>query len=319
MRAPELPDNEGARLEALWALQILDTPAEERFDRLTRLARRLFDVPIALVSLVDQHRHWFKSRAGLDATETPRDVSFCGHTILDDAPLVVPDALQDERFHDNPLVCDEPNVRFYVGCPLRAPNGQRIGALCLMDQRPRQFGTDDLMALADLAAMVEHELAAFQLATLDPLTGVSNRRGFALLAGQSLRFCRRQGASMTLVYIDLDGFKEINDTYGHVAGDLALARFARLLRSTARDTDVVGRLGGDEFALLLVDATVDQAESVLARLQEAIDAPDGDAGSDVAIRFSHGVVAYDPDSHRSIEDMLAQSDARMYALKKTKE
>ncbi len=318
MRVPEIPDNEQSRLEALWALRVLDTPEEERFDRLTRLAQRLFDVPIVLVSLVDEHRQWFKSRAGFDATETPRDVSFCGHAILDDAPLVVPDALEDERFYDNPLVRSEPNVRFYVACPLRAPSGERIGALCLMDRRPRQFEKDDLMALEDLAAMVEHELAAMQLATLDPLTGVPNRRGFALVAEQSLRSCRRQRASMTLVYIDLDDFKEINDSYGHSEGDKALVRFAKRLRSSARDTDVVGRLGGDEFALLLVDAAADQVEGVLARLREVVDAPGADAGSHYAIRFSHGVVAYDPDAHHSIEDMLVQSDARMYALKKSK-
>jgi diguanylate cyclase (GGDEF)-like protein len=317
--APRIPDDEPSRLEALRALDVLDTPAEERFDRLTRLARRLFDVPIALVSLVDQDRQWFKSRAGLDATETPRDVSFCGHTILDDRPLVVPNALDDARFADSPLVLAEPNVRFYVGWPLKAPNGQRIGALCLMDRRPRPFEDDDLEALRDLAAMVEHELAAVQLATRDALTGVPNRRGFELLADQSLRVCRRQRLPMALVYIDLDGFKAINDAHGHAEGDRALARFGHLLGTSARDTDVVGRIGGDEFALLLVDATPNQADLMAARIQEAVDALDRGVDRPYGLAFSHGVVAFDPDRHRSIGDLLSASDERMYERKRSKD
>ncbi|MFP5487048.1 MAG: GAF domain-containing protein, partial [Acidimicrobiia bacterium] len=113
--APQLPD-EALRLAALQGLAILDTPPEERFDRLTRLARRLFDVPVALVSLVDADRQWFKSCVGVGITESPRDVSFCGHAIADRSPLVVEDALLDERFADNPFVTGEMGVRFYAGC-----------------------------------------------------------------------------------------------------------------------------------------------------------------------------------------------------------
>ncbi len=318
MRAPKIPDDEQSRLEALWQLRILDTPPEERFDRLTRVARRLFDVPIALVSLVDERRQWFKSRAGLSATETPRETSFCGHTILEDAPLIVPNALEDIRFHDNPLVVREPKVRFYGGCPLRAPNGQRIGALCLMDTKPREFGEDDILVLKDLAAMVEHELAAVQLATLDPLTGLANRRGFMLIAEQALRYCRRQRVPLTLIYLDLDEFKQINDTYGHAEGDRALAAFAEQLKATPRDMDVVGRLGGDEFAILLVQATVEQAEGVVERLQAGLEAADKAAGRPYAIAFSYGIVAFEAKRHPRIEDLLAVSDERMYDLKRSR-
>ena len=123
MKTPELPADERTRLEILRSLKILDTLPEERFDRLTRLARKLFDVPIALVSLVDVNRQWFKSSAGLDATETPREISFCGHAILGDDILVVSDTQLDERFHDNPLVTGGPAIRFYAGCPLTGANG----------------------------------------------------------------------------------------------------------------------------------------------------------------------------------------------------
>ncbi len=130
MKSPDTPNNEEARLKSLHSLDILDTPAEERFDRYTRLAQRMLNVPIALVSLVDTDRQWFKSCLGLDAVETSREVSFCGHTILCDELLVVNDALADERFADNPLVTGAPNIRFYAGYPLIYSDGSNLGTLC---------------------------------------------------------------------------------------------------------------------------------------------------------------------------------------------
>lgn len=157
MLTPPFPPNEAARLAALRALKILDTPPEERFDRIIAFARDLFQVPIALVSLVDQDRQWFKSRAGLDAPETPRSVSFCGHAILSADPFVVEDATVDERFRDNPLVTGPPFVRFYAGMPLNA-GGFRLGTLCLIDHQPRRFTDRDRGVLTGLAGWVEREL-----------------------------------------------------------------------------------------------------------------------------------------------------------------
>ena len=159
IKAP-LPRNERQRIDALRRLSILDTPPEERFDRLTRLAQRLFDVPIALVSLVDTDRQWFKSCQGLGGRETSRETAFCAHAILAPEPLVVPDALQDSRFADNPLVTAEPYVRFYAGQPLSAPDGSRVGTFCIIDHRPRELNESDLRTLRDLALMAEEELDA---------------------------------------------------------------------------------------------------------------------------------------------------------------
>ncbi|MFP2911847.1 GAF domain-containing protein, partial [Pyxidicoccus sp. 3LFB2] len=158
MLPPSLPPDESRRLQALRNLCVLDTPAEERFDRIVRTAARLFGVPIALVSLLDEGRQWFKARVGLGATETPRDVSFCGHAILSSGTFVVPDAFLDARFHDNPLVVGAPFVRFYAGHPVRAPDGSRVGTLCLIDSTARDFSDVDRAALADLATWVELEL-----------------------------------------------------------------------------------------------------------------------------------------------------------------
>jgi GAF domain-containing protein len=158
MRAPQ-PPNEAARLRALRASGVLDSPAEERFDRITRLARRVFDVPIALVSLVDAERLWFKSHQGIDLRETPREVLFCAHAIHDDRVFIVPDALTDPRFADNPAVTGEIRIRFYAGRPIRIL-GRRVGTLCLVDRRPRELRDDDVRALNDLATLVEEELAS---------------------------------------------------------------------------------------------------------------------------------------------------------------
>ncbi|HEY3633444.1 MAG TPA: MBL fold metallo-hydrolase [Caldimonas sp.] len=155
-----LPIDEGRRLDALYALGILDTPPEERFDRYTRIAAGLFDVPIAMVSLIDSDRQWFKSRYGLDIAETPRDLAFCAHTILDGAVMQVTDALHDSRFADNPLVAGLPRVRFYAGAPLAAPDGSLVGSLCVVDSRPRELDQQQLVLLRDLADLVQAELAA---------------------------------------------------------------------------------------------------------------------------------------------------------------
>ncbi|WP_375742623.1 ATP-binding protein [Corallococcus interemptor] len=160
MLPPPTPADEPRRLQALRSLCLLDTPAHERFDRIVRAASHLFRVPIALVSLVDEDRQWFKARHGLDVLETPREQSFCAHAILSPATFIVPDALKDPRFHDNPLVLGAPFVRFYAGHPLRAADGSRVGTLCLIDSRPRDFPDADRAALADMAAWAEGELNA---------------------------------------------------------------------------------------------------------------------------------------------------------------
>jgi len=168
MLTPPQPPDEQGRLAALRALNILDTPPDERFDRLTRLAQRTFNVPIALISLVDEKRQWFKSCQGLSVSETPRDISFCAHAILDGALLIVPDTTKDLRFHDNPLVTADPFIRFYAGQPLQAADGSRIGALCLIDQVPREFDAEQRRALRDMADLVQEQLARPSPETLGP-------------------------------------------------------------------------------------------------------------------------------------------------------
>ncbi len=157
-RKAALPANEEERLEAVRNLGLLDTEAEERFDRHTRIAAAALDAPIALVTLVDRDRQWFKSHQGFDFSETPRDIGFCSHAILENAPLVVNDALKDDRFADNPAVVGDPRVRFYAGIPLRTSDGTPVGAFCIVDHKPRNLSPNQLKMLQDIAKLVEEEL-----------------------------------------------------------------------------------------------------------------------------------------------------------------
>ena len=157
-KSAALPADEERRLLALRQSGVLDTEPEERFDRYTRIAAALFDVPIALVSLVDRDRQWFKSRWGVDASETDRDLAFCAHTILGNEVMQVPDALADDRFADNPLVTGEPRVRFYAGAPLSLGDGSPVGTLCVADHRARNLDEGQLQLLSDLSKLVEREL-----------------------------------------------------------------------------------------------------------------------------------------------------------------
>ena len=163
--AARIPNNEPDRLRALRQLKYLDKPPRESFDRITRLAARSLDVPIALVSLVDENRQWFLSRVGIEAAETPRDVSFCAHAVFERSTLVVPDATRDERFSGNPLVIDDPKIRAYAGAPIYTPDGHAIGTLCVVDLKPREFGDADVSALQDMAHIID-DIIRIRLFTL---------------------------------------------------------------------------------------------------------------------------------------------------------
>jgi len=148
------PSNEQQRLEALERYRILDTAGEGVYDDLTLLAAHICGVPMAMISLVDRDRQWFKSRVGINTTETPREIAFCAHAILDTATFVVPDASIDARFADNPLVLKDPQVRFYAGVPLTTGNGFNLGTLCVIDRMARDLPPDQQRALEALARQV---------------------------------------------------------------------------------------------------------------------------------------------------------------------
>lgn len=188
------PRNEAQRLEALECLGLMDSATEQRFDHIVAKAREFFDVPIALITLVDGQRQWFKARSGLTERETPRNISFCSHTLANNKPLIVENTLQDERFKDNPLVLGELNIRFYAGYPIHSPDGYTLGTLCIIDHEPRTFTSQELKFLRHLAELVDKEIAAGPLMA-DVVSG-DTKKGFAgflqkfglLISGRAVAF-----------------------------------------------------------------------------------------------------------------------------------
>ncbi|ANQ28610.1 diguanylate cyclase [Vibrio natriegens] len=316
MEPPKIPDNEAERLHALRALKILDTTHEERFDRVTRMAKRMFGVPISLVSLIDKNRQWFKSAQGLEVTETPREISFCAHAINHDGLFIIPNAVDDKRFCDNPLVTDDPNIRFYAGYPLKLRQGVNIGTLCLIDRVPREMDEEDCLLLQDLGAMIEQEIKSVQMATLDELTMVSNRRGFLLLADHTLKVCKRKKLKSAVLVFDLNKFKPINDAFGHHEGDYVLKTFAKALLESFRESDVVARWGGDEFVVFLTDSNTSDLEHILPRLKDKIVKVNEQSNKPYRIEYSCGVSHYNYDSPLSLEERIEEADYEMYKEKR---
>ena len=218
-----LPANERERLKALLRYEILDTDSERHFDDLTLLASHICQTPIALVSLVDKDRQWFKARVGLSVSETSRDVSFCAHAILQPNLFIVPDATEDARFADNPLVTSEPKIRFYAGMPLFTSDGKHaLGTLCVIDRVPRELSAtqkEEIEALArQVQALLELRFRLQQerhLARIDSLTGAANRRAFYESLEGELSRLKRYARPFSVAYLDLDNLKRVNDLRGH--------------------------------------------------------------------------------------------------------
>ena len=162
MKAPVFPHDELERLDELESFEILDTDAQVEFDQLTELAQKLFNMPIVLVSLIDSERQWFKSKQGLEACETGRDVSFCGHAILGDEIFEIKNSMEDERFADNPLVTGDPRVIYYIGCPLKTPSGYKVGTLCMIDQKPNSLTDEQKQTFKVLADQVMSQMVLFR-------------------------------------------------------------------------------------------------------------------------------------------------------------
>jgi len=233
MQIAPSPLNEAARLCFLESLNILDTPAEETFDRITRLASVLINVPMALVSLIDMNRQWFKSRQGIDVAETTRDVAFCAHALHAEDILVIPDASADPRFENNPLVTGGPCIRFYAGVPLRFAGELTVGTLCVLDSRPRQVSDTELAHLRDLARIVEREMLHRSLA-IDSGSAVQQAEQGALASSEA-RFQRVFDSSPTskaLVGLDgriLEPNREFCQLLGRAKEWLVLTRLGELI------------------------------------------------------------------------------------------
>jgi diguanylate cyclase (GGDEF)-like protein len=289
MLAAPVPENEAERLESLRRMLLSRTPDEESLDRVTRAARRVFGTPIALISLVDRDRLLFKSCIGLGVRETPRDVSFCGHTILEHGPLVIEDTLSDPRFADNPLVTAEPKIRFYAGRPLRNNENFAIGALCIIDREPRVLSQEERRLLDDLGQWAEAVFASSQLgeaqrsllaeldeakreSMVDPVLRMWNRWAIVDVLDREVKRALRYHDALSVLMVEVDHLASIGDRYGPQAADTMLKEVARALHSVLRPYDAVGRYGTQEFLVVLPDTDRNAAAAVARRLRHKVEA-----------------------------------------------
>lgn len=314
--AADMDDLDVERLEALDRYDLLDTPPEPQFDRIVQLIKDIFDIPMAIVSVIDGHRQWYKASAGLAATEVPVRDTFCRHTILDSKALVIPDATKDSRFATNPNVTAAPHVRFYAGAPLTTPEGHNIGTICAIDTRPREFDARQTRILETLAEMVMHELELRRCVNIDLLTETLSRRAFAEAAQKTVAHAFRHDHKLSCVVFDIDHFKAINDTYGHAAGDVVLAGVAKACRERLRESDLIGRIGGEEFAVLLAHADASEALCVAEELRETIQKLDFKVGARTIGATASFGVAEKVFSTPDFATLLARADTAMYAAKR---
>jgi diguanylate cyclase (GGDEF)-like protein len=308
-------EGEKERLEALYRMELLDTPPEQAFDRITRLAKSVLGTPIALVSLIDADRQWFKSKQGLEANQTPRDIAFCNHTICRSEPMVVEDARLDERFADNPLVVGEPGIRFYAGAPLRTRDGHNIGTLCTIDLQPRTISSQQLAVLEDLARLVVDEMELRLIATTDSLTGAMTRRALFDSVKRDLARAKRNDFRLTCVVLDIDHFKSINDNFGHAAGDLVLQNVVAVCQRNLRPSDYLGRIGGEEFVIILQDTDKEASIEVVQRLRRDVEKLVTEfSGKSLQVTASFGIANLSRDIS-SFEDLLKMADDALYVAK----
>lgn len=327
---------DSARLTAVRASQLLDGATNDVLDRLARLTTRLLHVPVALVSLVDDRGQHFPGMAGLGGWAgaqrgTPLTHSFCQYVVTNGTKLIVEDASAHPLVMDN-LAFSELGVVAYAGVPLRTSDGESLGAMCAIDTTPVHWSVDQIATLEDLAAaaMAEIELRSTLRALTaaqqrlqhqverDALTGLFNRRGFSERAKHHLALAQRTQSAFSILALDLDAFKQINDSFGHDIGDEALVEMASLLTEAIRDSDLAARLGGDEFTLLLSGTIGRDTDVFVARLRAAIDAANAREERDFVLSSSIGVASWSPENPHNLPTLMRLADEALYADKRSR-
>lgn len=285
MHAPR-PDDESERLKSLAQLRVLDTSREERFDRITRLAARLFDAPVATIGFVDAERLWFKSSHGLALREVARDGAFCAHTILHDDLLVIADAKADPRWLSHPAVTGDPHIRFYMGHPILAHDGRRVGSFCVVDYRPHTVSPSDVQAFRDLAAWVQTELLlprsrASQLEVVfererldshprvDSITRFWRATAIREIFERELARAKHERQPVGVMLVGVDGVERSPEKTGRIRGDLVLAEVSHAVRMAVRPYDSLGRWGEREFLVVLPGADLARTAVAAERIRQA--------------------------------------------------
>ena len=320
-----VPDDEAERVSALHALGVLDQPRQADLDAAARLAAYVCGTSTAVVNLIDSARQWQAAAFGVEPQETPRDEAMCAHTVLGTQVVHTADARTDERFADNPFVTGRrAAVRMYASAPLVTRDGHAIGSVCAHDERVGRLDETQLGLLRDIAdqvmALFEMRRMAASLARIagrDQLTGLADRRKLETAVANAISRAERGLGTPSVVVVDLDGLRAVNDVHGHAAGDAVLKAAAQRLTGTVRSIDTVGRLGGDEFAVLLDHTGGPGAEAALRRLRASLEGGWGDAeGRPLEMGAALGMTAYRPGDN--VATLLARADAEMRADKATR-
>ncbi|TCS39512.1 diguanylate cyclase with GAF sensor [Paucimonas lemoignei] len=317
--ADKLPGEEGCASRAQLELHLA---------RLRRVGRQLFEGADCVVMFRDDCCEYPFADARKSTAE-----AFCGSLPHPEGGLAVPDLRQDAILRDHPAVSGEPHIRFYAAHPLRNHEGMLIGSVSLVDYTPRTFGEDRRLLLADMAGLVERELqlqsmnavhAALQKknkslrrrSLIDPLLKIWNRGAIMRILGIEADRCDKQGVPLSLIVIDLDYFKKINDTYGHPAGDTVLVNVAGRLRSCMRPQDALGRYGGEEFLAVLPGSCHETALAVAERMRQVVAAqPEEINGVALQLSISAGVASTVQFPAASTDELISHADSALYAAK----
>ena len=277
-------DPELERLRTLERSGLLDHPEDPALQRLVRLTATVMETPIALISLVDHDRQWFLAKHGLEAKETPRAISFCTHTIDSDSPMVVPDAQQDARFYNNPLVTAQPHIRFYAGCPLKGENGHRLGTLCVIDTNPRKISNSHLQLLEDLRDIVNRELDVRQKLALHDNGIAASKPLFCQVLERELRRAAQDQRPLSLIALSCDHHQEVCGALGVNHTLRWLDSICRICAEHTADADLIGLIDQQMIVVLLPGANREEAlqaavamRMALRSASPAIDLPSGRA------------------------------------------
>lgn len=330
------PEKEAERIKAIQELGILDTPISPIFERITRITKQIFDVPIVAISIIDTERQWFKSTQGMNVCQNDLNSSFCAHAILQNDIFIIPDSLNDKRFADNPCVTSEPFVRFYAGCPIGTEDGYNLGTLCIIDSKPREFTDQQLQSLKDMAALAQDELQKYhqkhtqlevikeldiakRAKLLDSLTGVWNRAGSELNLQEHIALAKQNNYSLIVGIYDIDDFKHVNDTYGHSVGDCVIREICKSIVLNLHEDDVVGRWGGEEF--VIIAKVNDKIDNVLERVNLAQSAISSEAmnidDKKIDVSITMGIAIVNPEDQISSKDVINRADTALYQGKRT--